>query len=52
MPRLAPNLFYRARAIDPLLPYLLPACRDLETARYVPVAGQFVGVSASFVLTH
>ncbi|KAK5137010.1 hypothetical protein LTR08_001019 [Meristemomyces frigidus] len=32
MPRLAPSLLRQARAIDVLLPPLLPACRDLRSA--------------------
>ncbi|KAK8855480.1 S-adenosyl-L-methionine-dependent methyltransferase [Apiospora arundinis] len=33
MPRLPPSLLHRARAISPDLATLLPACRDLESAR-------------------
>lgn len=33
MPRLSPLLLRQARAIDPLLPHLLPVCRDLRSAQ-------------------
>ena len=33
MPRLHPRLFRQARAIDPLLPKLLPVCRDIRSAQ-------------------
>ncbi|KAI5867257.1 S-adenosyl-L-methionine-dependent methyltransferase [Durotheca rogersii] len=33
MPRLPPSLFRRARSISPHVATLLPACRDLDTAR-------------------
>ena len=33
MPRLPPLLLSKAKSIDPLLGQLIPACRDLNTAR-------------------
>ena len=33
MPRLLPSLLRYAHSIDPLLPILLPACRDLHSSR-------------------
>lgn len=33
MPRISPRLIWQARAIDPLLPQLLPVCRDLRSSQ-------------------
>lgn len=33
MPRIPPTLLRHARRIDPLLPPLLPVCRDLQSCR-------------------